>query len=260
MSYNYERGGRRGRYNNYNKNRGARGGYGTRGYMPPGSKTRGYQQYMAPPMSMPTQMGVDQTQFLPPGIMEELKKKVQEKFPDADMSVIQDFFIQNLPINTGFQAMPFGLPNQHNQFDPYGGNQGNKNKKKQFQNKQEQPNPTPQPPPTAEIPLLFVPEEDNVISEVETEHYKEQAEFNAMSADDKKKYIAEKIKLKMSEATQKVKEQLSEIDPENDVKTIFSKMRESLKRLKVEMINNIQKRIEENIAAVRAELYHVRML
>lgn len=41
------------------------------------------------------------------------------------------------------------------------------------------------------------------------------------------------------------------------IKEIFQKMRDSLGELKTKMIDNIRKRIEENIAIVRAEYYQI---
>ena len=40
-------------------------------------------------------------------------------------------------------------------------------------------------------------------------------------------------------------------------KEIFHKMRDSLAEIKIKMIENIKKRVEENIAAVRAEYNHI---
>lgn len=106
MSYNYERGGRRGRYNKY---RGGRGSYGNyRGHMPPGSRTRGYQMHMMPPNSM--QMGFDQNKVLPPEMIEELHKKVQEKYPEADLEFVQNLLLSKLPISLPQNNSPFGMP------------------------------------------------------------------------------------------------------------------------------------------------------
>lgn len=54
-----------------------------------------------------------------------------------------------------------------------------------------------------------------------------------------------------------------EFSPENIksiYKEIFKKMRESLADLKTKMIESIQQRVEENIAAVRAEYSHIMKL
>lgn len=75
-----------------------------------------------------------------------------------------------------------------------------------------------------------------------------------------KYYINNKIKQKILYATQKLKEEAQNFDYGEDVREIFAKMRESLKVLRKEMIDNIQKRIENNIAQVRAELYHTKTI
>lgn len=80
-----------------------------------------------------------------------------------------------------------------------------------------------------------------------------------------KEYLSNRIKEKQLLIVEKLKEtalelKSKEFSPEN-IKSIyqeiFKKMKESLADLKTKMIENIKQRVEENIAAVRAEYHHI---
>lgn len=250
--------GHRGGYGNYRGHNRGRGSYGSyRGYMP--QNTRGQMQGYGNMPPMPGGPGM----VIPPEMLAELQKKLREKFPDANIPFAQDGIMSNMPLHLPVSNMRFKPP-MHLVPDSsgyYGESIKKKTKKDEETKEVTEPEQAPQ-----DNEELFnnTSEEERIVSQEELEHFRELETTEKMSPQEKKDYLNQKIREKALELTQHYKDAAAGLRTEDIsadkikqiYKDIFSKMKDSLRELKEKMLSSIQTRIEENIAIVRAEIYH----
>ena len=261
MSYRNDRGrgrGHRGHRGGYNEYGGRGGGYHQRG----GYRHRGsYNSYMpqnnSGGMGGPSQMPGGPGMVIPPEMLAQLQKKLQEKFPGASIPFAQDNMMQNMPLHLPVSNMRFKPPTPlvPDSSGFYGDLAKFRNKQYDEAKDQDEKEQTNAPP---EELFNDKKEEEKFISEYEKDHLEE---IEKMS---NQEYLNQKIKEKTEIMKQKLKEsvnvmkekQASAEQIKSIYKTIFTRMKESLQTMKGQMMQNIHKRIEENIAKVRVEIYH----
>lgn len=252
MSYRGDRGnhrGYRGGYHNYN-NRGGYGGHrGHRGrggysnynsysnYMP--QHNRGQMHGLGNMPPVPGGAGV----IIPPEMIAELQKKLREKFPDADIPFMKEGHIPNTPLQLPVSNMRFKppihlVPNSSG----YYGEANKKKTKKNEEGKEKEEEETPAKEPE----ILFNPAsaDEKVVSTHEVEHFKslEKGESQPPSS-----FSANTANSQVSP------DQIKQIYVD-----IFAKLKQNLQEKKNKTLANIQKRVEENIATVRAEIHHTK--
>jgi hypothetical protein len=196
---------------------------------------------------------------IPPEMIAELQQKLREKFPDANIPFTAEGMLANMPVTLPVSNMRFKPP-MHlvpNSSGYYGDT--SKNKKDEVKENKEKEK-------TEElVEVLFgSSEEEKLISEEEKIHFEELAKMS------NEEYLNMRMKLKTQQMLAKInniKDNLvlnledQSASPEKIkqiYKDIFAKMRETVKKMREQMLLSIQERIEENIANVRAEIYHTK--
>ena len=127
-----------------------------------------------------------------PEILEDLQRKLKEKFPDVELPKMQELLNSRMPITTSASTMRFKLPphlipNSSGYYGDFGGQKDkNKNKNKTEEGDEEETNVDSSTAPLENEMLFdFKNEEERKLSSIEVEYNDELVKIDSMTPDEK---------------------------------------------------------------------------